>query len=117
MVTVVNHYNCSDDAWDVDISRANYGKNHMLNTKPGETGWLGNPFKTKKAGGDYTREEAVEKFRDAFIEKLRTDKTFKQAVDALQDNANALACYCKPQACHGDVIKAYLDGDLSVKPN
>ena len=88
----------------------------MLNTDPGEPGWLGNPFKTHNAGGDHTREEAVEAFRDAFIKQLRENPEFKQAVDALQHNADALACYCKPKACHGDVIKQYLDGNLPIKP-
>ena len=117
MPEVVNHTRCSDDAWDVDISRAEYGNAHMLNTAPGNPGWLGNPFKTQNAGGEHTREEAVAAFRDAFLEKLRENAEFKQAVDALQDNADALACYCKPKACHGDVIVRYLDGEFSVKPD
>lgn len=116
MVTVLNHKHCSNDDWDVDISRANYGNDHMLNTDPGNAGWLGNPFKTHDAGGDHTRQEAVEAFRDAFLEKLRENTEFKEAVDALPQTT-ALACYCKPKACHGDVIQNYLNGNLPVTPD
>jgi len=65
---------------------------------------FGNPFSiTKKE----SREKVIEKYRTWFYNKLE-DLTFKEKVLALK--GKTLGCYCKPQACHGDIIKEYLDG-------
>lgn len=65
---------------------------------------FGNPFPITKKN---SREDVVEKYREWFKKKLK-DPAFKEKVLALK--GKTLGCYCKPQACHGDVIKGYLDG-------
>lgn len=98
------------DRYDVDIGRADNGESDMSNTPVGEPGWLGNPFAMSDG---WSREEAVERFREAFRQRLREDEEFRAAVDDL--HGQILACYCKPKACHGDVIVEYLRGDLRVE--
>lgn len=96
--------------FDVDIGRAKKGeeeRKHMLNTEVGNKGWLGNPFILEKHGGDYTREESIKKFKEKFYEKLKNDPEFKQAVKQLK--GKVLGGWCKPKACHGDVIVEYLE--------
>lgn len=104
---VVNKSNAR--TWDVDIGRADGGESDMSNTEPTADGWLGNPFRMSDG---YSRQEAVDRFRKAFIEKLQADDEFRAAVDAL--DGKTLACHCKPEACHGDVVVAYIRGDLNV---
>jgi len=67
---------------------------------------FGNPFKMKKDGGEYTREGCVQAYREWFHEKVENDPEFRQAVKDLR--GETLGCYCKPKACHGDVIVEYL---------
>lgn len=54
----------------------------------------GNPF---KAGVDGTRKEVIRRYRDyLFTSGLIND------IHELKDRH--LVCYCKPKACHGDVL-------------
>jgi hypothetical protein len=64
---------------------------------------FGNPFKI----GPYTREQAIEKFKDYFYRKILIEPEFRKEVEKLR--GFSLGCYCKPEACHGDVIAQYLD--------
>ncbi|WP_244510228.1 DUF4326 domain-containing protein [Natronobacterium texcoconense] len=75
---------------------------------------FGNPFRLKKDGGDYTRQESVDRYEKWFKKKIRTDPDFRAAVEELR--GETLGCWCKPKACHGDVILAYLRGNLEVEP-
>jgi putative DNA primase/helicase len=73
---------------------------------------FGNPFKLEKDGGEYeTREESIQKYREWFADKIRNDPDFRQAVDDLR--GDTLGCWCKPEACHGDVILEYLNGGFA----
>ncbi|WP_394326259.1 DUF4326 domain-containing protein [Haloferax profundi] len=74
---------------------------------------FGNPFRLKKDGGKYTREESVERYEQWFKRKVRSDTDFRAAVEELR--GETLGCWCKPKACHGDVVLAYLRGNLDVK--
>lgn len=64
----------------------------------------GNPF---TIGKDGNRKEVIEKYRVWFYKQLDTNIIFKKEVDKLK--GKILACWCKPQDCHGDIIKEYLD--------
>ncbi|WP_458211022.1 DUF4326 domain-containing protein [Haladaptatus sp. NG-SE-30] len=96
--------------FDVDLGREGRGDDadHMNNTEIGRPGWLGNPYRLKKYGGDYTREESIKAFREDFHARLEEDDEFRKAVEALR--GETLGCFCKPQACHGDVVLDYLRG-------
>lgn len=65
---------------------------------------LGNPY---TIGKDGARAEVIAKYRDYFLLQLETDPLFKQRV--LEASEHTCACYCKPNDCHGDVIKGYLE--------
>lgn len=105
--TVVNK--TKTDRYTVYIGRATEGEatKHINSTAPGERGWLGNPYPES----DYGRERCIELFREDFIERLEDDE-FRDRLDELE--GETLGCYCKPEACHGDVIAAYLDGGLEA---
>ena len=103
--TLVNQKQTNE--FDVDIGRGNNGRNHLQNTAVGDPGWLGNPYRMKDG---YSRGEAVEKYREAFRDRL-DDPEFRSAVEDLR--GKTLGCYCAPLACHGDVIVEYIrEGDV-----
>lgn len=65
---------------------------------------FGNPF---IIGIDGNRNEVIEKYKDYFYDRIKSDSAFKESVLKLKNKR--LGCYCKPKACHGDIIKEYLD--------
>lgn len=62
----------------------------------------GNPF---IIGRDGTREEVIEKYKSRFLSSNCSE--LRDATLALQDKR--LGCYCKPKACHGDVLVEYIE--------
>lgn len=60
----------------------------------------GNPF---RIDGTMTRDEAV----GAFAEYLRTHP--RQLGRIAELRGKTLVCWCKPEACHGDVLAALAD--------
>jgi hypothetical protein len=86
MTRVVNK---KAEKWDVYIGRGSA---------------FGNPY---IIGKDGTREEVIEKYRLWFAKKLNNHR-FARAVQELR--GKRLGCFCKPAACHGDVIVEYLEG-------
>ncbi len=74
---------------------------------------FGNPFRLENHGGDYTREESVAQYEKWFKNKIQSDPEFREAVEDLR--GETLGCWCKPKACHGDVILGYLRGNLEVE--
>lgn len=75
---------------------------------------FGNPFRLEEDGGDYTRDESVDRYETWFKEKIKEDEHFRVAVEELR--GETLGCWCKPKRCHGDVILAYLRGNLDIEP-
>lgn len=65
---------------------------------------FGNPF---VIGKDGTREEVIKKYKEWFYEKVK-NLVFRKKVYNLI--GKRLGCFCKPQACHGDVIIEFLEG-------
>ena len=76
---------------------------------------FGNPFRLEEDGGEYTREQSVEEYREWFKNKIQTDPEFREAVKQLR--GETLGCWCKPKKCHGDVILEYLRGRLDIDSN
>lgn len=76
-------------------------------TKIGRSTKYGNPFKLKKDGGEYTRSESVEAFREYWYADEQAEL---RAHARAELKGETLGCYCKPKACHGDVIVEYLRG-------
>ena len=55
----------------------------------------GNPF---EIGRDGTREQVIEKFREYLI----SNQVLMRDLSELR--GKTLGCWCKPEACHGDVL-------------
>lgn len=84
------------NGFDIDITR--YGS------------WkLGNPFYSTSA---QSRRASIERFRAHVLdnEEFYKDKFNKLIkMDSFVKGKLRLGCYCKPQACHGDVIRSLCD--------
>ena len=94
--------NIKNSRFDVYGGRKNGA--HMLNTRVGEAGWLGNPHVMK---GEEEREKVCALFKRDFWKKLNEDAAFLSAV--LELEGKVLGCYCKPAACHLDVVARFLE--------
>lgn len=77
---------------------------------------LGNPYSTKKSAHEIrkveTKEEAIERFEFDLKHGKLKDEAY-MALELLKDEHErgciTLVCFCKPEACHGDVIRKYLE--------
>lgn len=94
--------NIRTDQFDVYIGR---GKGGRIPDPP-ERGCFGNPFSVQS----YGRKGCIERFVVYFYDRVEQDDEFRSAVLALQ--GSRLGCHCKPEECHGDVIKQWLDEQL-----
>lgn len=66
----------------------------------------GNPFAIGHGDGP-DRSEVIRRYKEYFEEKIVSDKSFKKGI--LSMRGMRLACFCKPEACHGDIIADYLN--------
>jgi hypothetical protein len=64
-----------------------------------DRGRFGNPY---VIGRDGDRNEVIAKYRAYMNHRLTRDPEFREAVAALR--GMRLGCFCKPAACHGDVL-------------
>jgi hypothetical protein len=64
----------------------------------------GNPF---EIGKDGDRDMVIKLYRFYFYNRLEHDNHFKEEV--LKLKGKILGCFCKPLACHGDIIAEYLN--------
>jgi len=94
---------------------------HMMNTEPPATGWLGNPFAIEKDASDQLaeRRRVIARYLCEFLDRISRDEDFEAAVEGLR--GQRVACWChgpstkvtEENVCHLDVVKAYLDDDLT----
>lgn len=89
--TVVN---LRREAFDVYIGRAGRGM----------TGYFGNPF---KLASEDRRGATLDSYRTYFLTRVAVDLEFRRRV--LDLRGKRLGCFCKPAACHGDVIAEWVD--------
>jgi hypothetical protein len=80
------------DAYDIYIGRG--------------TPW-GNPFPIDVTGKGDTREDVIRKYKAYFDAEFLSNPEKHKALLSLR--GYRLACHCKPMACHGDIIAAYLN--------
>ncbi len=73
----------------------------------GEDGYFGNPFVLTQFNNGLARRASILKFKTYFLQRVETDPEFRKRV--LELRGKRLACFCKPAACHGDVIAEWLD--------
>lgn len=84
---------CKKEPYDVYIGRPVHGLKGSI--------WA-NPFKIVPDG---TREEVIEKYRGYILCKPE----LLEQLESLR--GKTLGCWCKPQACHGDVLVELLNGE------
>lgn len=77
---------------------------------------LGNPYSTKDSAHEIRRVETSEEAIGCFDSDMRAGKLRDDAYEALkvlkrEHNKGhiTLVCFCKPNACHGDAIRNYLE--------
>lgn len=88
LTKVVNKYKAS---YDVYIGRGSE--------------W-GNPVAITE---DVSREDAIEAYETSFYDAIEAGR--EDVLAALETiKGKTLGCFCKPQACHGDVLADYLNG-------
>ena len=102
-------------------------KPHHFDFYIGRGSALGNPFtgskelsKTKAQFQVSSREEAIEKYREWLLEQIYSgNQEVRDAMNRIYLMAKAgglnLVCYCKPHACHGDVIKELIEQHLKPR--
>lgn len=100
MPTTVVH--CKKKPYDVYIGRAS-----------GARGKWGNPFShlegTLAEFKVADREEAVRRYEEWIL-------TQQHLLDSLHElRGKVLGCWCKPLACHGDVLALMADSDLGLR--
>lgn len=89
--TVVN---LKVSSYDVYIGRAGRGQD----------GYFGNPIKLKI--GD-SKGSTLAKYKEYFDNRVQHDTEFRNKILSLK--GKVLGCFCKPHACHGDIIAEYLN--------
>ena len=73
---------------------------------------LSNPFIMVNYKTD--RPKVIESYRKYFLERVKKPGSFRKAVGRLyrlvKEGKNIhLVCFCAPEACHGDVIKHFIE--------
>lgn len=116
--------NVSED-FEEYIGRAENGHKHILNTKPGRQGWLGNPhtvteeddsiwLKCPACDRKHSRQEAVRLYEAVLRTRLKYDEDFKEQFKQLQ--GKKLGRHCSPdELCHGEIILELLDKVIPSK--
>ena len=70
---------------------------------------FGNPYRI----GKDDRQAVLAKYKEYFYKRVNIDMVFKNAV--LNLKGKVLGCYCKPLACHGDIIIEYLENAFAIR--
>lgn len=94
--TIVNLY---QEEFDVYIGR--HGKN--------KNGYFGNLHPIGMCNickRSHDRADAIESYKVYFLKRVQEDEIFKTHVLALA--GKRLGCFCRPHACHGDIIVDWL---------
>ena len=122
---VVNCFKRKFDAYigrDLSYSRVMHNHRRDKFFAPGADGYLGNPImfdrkcqECKQVHRDTEdgRAALVACYKTYFWRKVNADEEFRQKVAGLK--GYTLGCFCAPKACHGDVIKAWLDAGCPLK--
>lgn len=79
----------------------------------GQDGYFGNPHPIgycRICKCSHDRTESIAAFEKDFRDRLNRDPEFKNRV--LDLRGKKLGCFCKPEACHGDIIANYVDAKV-----
>jgi hypothetical protein len=64
----------------------------------------GNPYLVGDKAGQHSRKESIRLFR----EKVLSDQNLLKRI-ANELPGEVLGCFCKPEACHGDILAEFAD--------
>lgn len=88
----------------VVVNEKNRPKNNIGVVYVGRPSVFGNPF---RIGLDGNRAEVIQKFEKYARERISRDALFREQVKAL--HGRTISCWCKPLACHGDILARLAD--------
>lgn len=76
-----------------------------------ENSGLGNPF---KLGPHESRGATIERFKEWCWREYNKNPEYKEKIDSLARRVKKgenieLVCFCKPNPCHGDILKKFID--------
>ena len=86
-----------------DKTRVVHKKKAKFDVYIGRPSIFGNPYSVMK----YGRQGCIHQYRLYFYNKIKKDPEFKKKV--LDLKGKTLGCWCKPLACHGDIIAEYIN--------
>lgn len=66
----------------------------------------GNPF---HIGADGSRQDTIDKYGALMHGRLNGDKAEYWVEELLKLQGRTLVCFCKPQACHGDILEELIE--------
>lgn len=89
-------------------TRVVHSKKESYDVYIGRPSKWGNPFRIgmEYQGKTLTREDAIEAYRDWLY---FSDEGIKLHADLHEIRGKVLGCWCKPQACHGDILASLAD--------
>lgn len=98
----------------------NKDKGHDFDIYIGRGTPWGNPYPVGVGDGKFSREEAINKYRDHFENNILNDPEKRKNLLLLR--GYRLGCHCKPFACHGDIIAGYINSlaqpeDVIITPD
>ena len=105
MMKVVN----IKDPYQVYGGRPRGGKDPRA-CKPGEYGWLGNPF---HLASEADREVVIQRFKVYFWRRINSDVEYREAVMALR--GKTVACFCSPKHCHLDILVDWFNAGCPLR--
>ena len=77
----------------------------------GQDGYFGNPVKVGEScpicGVKHKSKKTLPCYRTYLMTRIAKDPEFKARVMSL--HGKRLACFCKPRACHGDILAEVVD--------
>lgn len=89
--------------WMEDKNNIYIGRKHVVfidgKRYPDEQSIWANPFKI----GTGNRADMIKRYEKYIREKIETGEITKDQLMGLKNKT--LGCWCKPEACHGDVLK------------
>ena len=91
MVNQTRIVHCKRESYDVYIGRPSK--------------W-GNPF---EIGKDGTREEVIEKYESYIMNTPNLINDLQELIGKI------LGCWCKPKACHGDILQRMVEDELWLR--
>jgi hypothetical protein len=87
------------------MDRVVHSKRAAYDVYIGRPGKWGNPF---EIGADGNREEVIEKYRRYLLHNEKLGKDIPDNTELLKAlpelRGKVLGCWCRPKACHGDVL-------------